>query len=104
MGVGWVAGDPVTVGTHLDGRNVASVRLVLNAALESGEGDVVIDMRGVDLIDSAGLGMLTAAHLRAGRLGRRLVLRNCSAEMRRVFAVTHLSRVFTIDKSLELSA
>ena len=50
------------------------------------------------IIDAAGLGMLTAAHLRAERAGHRLVLRNCSDEVRRVLAVTHLNRVLHIDR------
>ena len=48
--------------------------------------------------------MLTAAHLRAERAGHRLVLRNCSDEMRRILAVTHLNRLFHIDRGFRLSA
>jgi anti-sigma B factor antagonist len=59
---------------------------------------VVIDMGGVDGIDAAGLGMVTAAHLRAERAGRRLVLQNCSADLRRVFAVTRLNRILNINR------
>ena len=50
------------------------------------------------MIDAAGLGMLTAAHLRAQRAGHHLVLRNCSDDVRRVLAVTHLNRVLHIDR------
>jgi anti-anti-sigma factor len=56
------------------------------------------------MIDAAGLGMLTAAHLRAERAGRHVVLRHVPDDVRRVFAVTHLNRVFHIDRSLDLSA
>jgi anti-anti-sigma factor len=50
------------------------------------------------MIDAAGLGMLTAAHVRAERAGHRLVLRNCSDDVRRVLAVTHLNRLFYIER------
>ncbi|MBA2559452.1 MAG: STAS domain-containing protein [Propionibacteriales bacterium] len=103
MVVGSAEAQLITVGSHLDGRNVGQVRTTVNVALESCAGDVVVDMRGVSLIDAAGLAMLTAAHLRAERAGRRLVLRNCSDDLRRVFAVTHLSRILNIDRSLQLS-
>jgi len=95
----------VTLGAHLDGRNVATVRTTLNAALEAAAGDVVLDMGALQFIDASGLGMLTAAHLRAERGGRRLVLRNCSREIRRVLAVTRLHRVLRLDRGrLELTA
>ena len=96
--------DKVKLGTHLDVRNVSQVRATLHAAIERAAGDVVVDLRGLEMIDAAGLGMLTAAHLRAERAGNRLVLRNCSNEIRRVLAVTHLNRVLHIDRSLELIA
>jgi len=97
--------DLFTVGSHLDGRNVAAMRAELNGVLAKATGDVVIDMAALTLIDAAGLGMLTAAHLRAERAGRRLLLRNCSKEIRRVLAVTRLNRVLRFDRgNLELSA
>lgn len=94
----------VTLDAHLDGRNVALVRTALNEAFESAVGDVVVDMGALQLIDATGLGMLTAAHLRAERGGHRLVLRNCSKELRRVLAVTRLNRVLNLERDpLELS-
>lgn len=101
-------GDPsttslVSVGPYLDVRSVATVRTAVNAALSTDGGDVVLDFHEVLLLDAAGLGMLTAAHLRAERAGRRLVLRSCSDEIRRVLAVTRLSRVLHVERSLELS-
>lgn len=92
----------VTLGAHLDRRNVATVRTALNDALETATGDVVVDMGALQLVDAAGLGMLTAAHLRAERAGRRLVLRNCSKEIRRVLAVTRLNRVLRLDRGPSL--
>jgi anti-sigma B factor antagonist len=98
------AADQIKVGSHLDVRNVADIRTELNIALDSRQGDVVVDMRDVVMIDAAGLGMLTAAHLRAERGGRHVILRYVSDDVRRVFAVTHLNRVFHIDRSMQLSA
>jgi anti-sigma B factor antagonist len=96
--------DQIKVGAHLDVRNVAHIRTELNAALDSQRGDVIVDMRDVIMIDAAGLGMLTAAHLRAERAGRHVILRYVPDDVRRVFAVTHLNRVFHIDRSVEVSA
>lgn len=105
MAVSSTSLDVFTVGSHLDGRNVAVMRADLNEVLAKATGDVVLDMAALTLIDAAGLGMLTAAHLRAERAGRRLLLRNCSKEIRRVLAVTRLNRVLRFDRgNLELSA
>ncbi len=98
----------VKIGAHLDVRNVAGVRAALNDVLESAaadRGDVVIDMADLQVIDATGLGMLTAAHLRAERAGHHLVLRNCSKEIRRVLALTRLNRILHLDRrQYQLSA
>ncbi len=91
----------IKIGSHLDVRNVAHVRMMLNAVLESvgsEPSDVVVDVAALEMIDAAGLGMLTAAHLRAERAGHRLVLRNCPDELRRVLAVTRLNRILHLDR------
>ena len=99
MDVSRATAEVVIVAAHLDVRNIGSVRTVINEALEASTGDVVVDMGSLELIDSAALGMLTAAHLRAERAGRHLVLRNCSDDIRRVLAVTRLNRILRIDRS-----
>ncbi len=104
MVVGSANANLVKVRSHLDVRNVGQVRMVLHEVIDNATGDVTIDLSGLDMIDAAGLGMLMGAHLRAERLGRRVVLRHCSNELRRVMAVTRLNRVLHIDRSLELSA
>ncbi len=88
----------VKLGSHLDVRNVASVRASLNEILDSMTDDIVLDLGALEVIDAAGLGMLTAAHLRAERAGHHLVLRNCSDGLRRVLAVTRLNRILHLDR------
>lgn len=104
MTVESAATDLVQIGTHLDVRNVGEMRNLLTAAQESAAGDLVVDMSALQVIDAAGLGLLTATHVRGERTGHRLVLRNCSKELRRVLAVTRLNRVLHIDRSLDISA
>ncbi len=97
--------DLVKIGSYLDVRNVGEMRNVLTKAQESAAGDLVVDMSALQVIDAAGLGLLTAAHVRGERTGHRLVLRNCSKELRRVLAVTRLNRVLHLERgSLDLSA
>jgi anti-anti-sigma factor len=88
----------VRLGPHLDVRNVGSARTALDDAVVSATGDVVVDMGAVESIDAAGLGMLTAMHLRCERSGLRLVLSNCPREIRRVLAVTRMNRILHLDR------
>jgi anti-sigma B factor antagonist len=95
----------IKLGPHLDVRSVAAVRTTLTAVQDAADGDVVLDMSALEVIDAAGLGMLAAAHVRAERCGHRLILRGCSKELRRVLAVTRLNRVLRVERiAVELSA
>ncbi len=96
--------DVVTMGAYLDVRNVATMRTTLNAVLDTAAGDVIVDMGALKAIDAAGLGMLTAAHLRAERAGQHLVLRGCSKEVRRVLAVTGMNRILRLERRLGLTS
>ena len=54
---------------------------------------------GAQVLDAAGLGMLVAAHRRAGRSGRRLVLRSVPPPVGRVLAMTRLHRVLNVERA-----
>jgi anti-sigma B factor antagonist len=99
MVVSTTTGTMVELGAHLDVRSVGLARAMLYEVIEQADGDVVIDMTRVESIDAAGLGMLTAVHLRCERAGHRLVLRSCSREIRRVLAVTRLHRILHLDRA-----
>jgi anti-sigma B factor antagonist len=88
----------VKLGDHLDVRNVGLARETLHGVLEHASGEVVLDLGGLESIDAAGLGMLTALHLRCERLGLRLVLRDCPREIRRVLTVTRLNRLLHVER------
>jgi anti-sigma B factor antagonist len=83
---------PMRLPPRLDGSSVAAARDELFAAIDRSNGDVVVEMSGVELIDVTGLGLLAAAHDRSRRLGHRLVLEAPSAVVRRALAVTGLGR------------
>ena len=98
MVVGAATSSVVRLGPHLDVRNVGVARSALDGAVAGAMGDVVVDMTEVESIDAAGLGMITAMHLRCERSGLRLVLSNCPREIRRVLAVTRLNRILHLDR------
>jgi len=97
--------DPVEPGqvVHLTGRldvhAAADVRLALADAVETGSGDLVIDLASLEGLDATGLGVLVGAHRRAGRAGRTLVLRDVQPPVGRILFLTRLDRVLRLSST-----
>ncbi len=87
------AGAELVLRGRLDVRVTADVRLALAAALAAGDGDLVVDVAALEVVDATGLGVLVGAHRAAGRAGRRLVLRDVPPPLARALARTRLDRV-----------
>ena len=86
-------GDLVVIVGHLEVGSVPDARAVLHDAVDRGAGDLVVDLRDVELIDATGLGVLVGTHRRAQRVGRRLLLRDVPPRIHRLLMVTRLNRV-----------
>ncbi|MEU6739156.1 STAS domain-containing protein [Streptosporangium sandarakinum] len=87
----------VDVGNRLDVGTVAEVRPRLHEAVDTGQGDLIVDLSGLEMIDATGLGVLVGTHRRAAAAGRRLILRRVPPRVMRVLAVTRLNRVLTVE-------
>ncbi|SDG54592.1 anti-anti-sigma factor [Sinosporangium album] len=96
-----VRGEPgaqvISVGPRLDAGTVAGIRPRLHDAVDSGDGDLIVDLADLEMIDATGLGVLVGTHRRARGAGRRLVLRRVPPRIMRVFAVTRLNRVLRVE-------
>jgi anti-sigma B factor antagonist len=96
-----VRGDPraqvVRIGTRLDAGTSARVRTRLHDAVDSGEGDLILDLSKLEMIDATGLGVLVGTHRRAISVQRRLVLRGVPPRIMRILAVTRLNRVLPVE-------
>ena len=97
----WVdqPGQAVTLSGRLDAASVADVRLALHAAVDTGHGDLVVDIGHLELLDATGLGVLVGAHRRAGRVGRRLVLRCVPERVERLLTITRLHRILVVESA-----
>lgn len=84
-----VHGD-IDLGT---GHRLRSTLLELDTV---GVNDLVIDLAGVDLLDSTGVGVMVGGLRRARLAGGDLRLANLSERHRELFAVTGLDRVFAV--------
>lgn len=65
--------------------------------LLTGESDVVVDLAGVEFMDSSGLRVMVDADQRTKAAGTRLLLRNPAAAVRRLFEISGLVNHLNID-------
>ncbi|CAN5701855.1 STAS domain-containing protein [soil metagenome] len=94
--------DPITGAVVLSGgldvSTVAETRLRLHQEVDGGTGDLFVDLSEVLTVDATGLGLLLGLHRRAGRCGRRLVLRGVPAHLSRLLVMTRLHRVLVVEQ------
>jgi len=96
-------GDVAVLALHgdLDLNTAPDLRLALMEAIdERSAKQVVVDLEGVDFIDSAGLGVLVGGLERARAAGRELGLVATGRNVLKVLELTGLIRVFKIHASL----
>lgn len=74
----------------------AQLSRIIGEYLDKGLGAFVIDLGGVDYIDSSGLGTLVSIQKRAMRQGGCVKIKNLNGLVEEVFELTQLKRVFDI--------
>jgi anti-anti-sigma factor len=97
------AGDLVILAGRVDASTVSTFRETLHRAVDCGQGPLVVDLAGVELIDATGLGMLAGTQRRARQAGRHLVLRNVPTRTARLLRVTRLDRVLPQESASPIS-
>jgi anti-anti-sigma factor len=90
-------GGVVLVG-RLDVRGAGVAREALHEALAAGQGRLVVDLSGVELLDATGLGVLVGVHRRARLQGREVVLCDAGPRVARLLALTRLDRVIAVER------
>jgi anti-sigma B factor antagonist len=73
----------------------------IDTAIEDGAELIVLDLSAVTFIDSMALGVLLGAVNRLRRRGGNLRLVVPRPELRRIFEISHLDRVFTLEWTRE---
>jgi anti-sigma B factor antagonist len=90
------AGPSTVIDLHgeLDTYSCPSVREKIVSLVEQGKKRLLLNMGGVEYIDSAGLGTLVGGLKRASENGGQLKIVNANAQIQKVFNITGLVRVF----------
>ena len=90
-------------GPRLDAEAAAAFKAALLDLIEGGKGNLVVNLNGVDFIDTAGLGALLSALKRLKQSGQEgdIRLAHVKPPVEAVLEIVRLHRVFTRYTSLE---
>jgi anti-anti-sigma factor len=92
-------GAVVALDGRLDVSGAAAAREALHAAVDAGQGRLVVDLTGVELLDATGLGVLVGTHRRARLAGRHLVLLDPAPRVARILALTRVDRIIRTERT-----
>jgi anti-sigma B factor antagonist len=87
----------VTLTGELDGATAPFLVRTLVEVNETIEGDLVLDIKKLSFIDSTGLSVFVSQHKNLSAKGRKLVIYAPTAMARRLFQITGLEEVLTIE-------
>ena len=89
----------VEVAGRFDAVSAPQVKVELHGMIEEGHTRLVLNMSGLEFIDSAGLGALVSCLRRAAAEGGDLRLAEVPPFCRSIFELTRLTRVFDVTES-----
>jgi anti-anti-sigma factor len=92
-------GPTLLLSGDFDVRSTMEVRTAIHEALHTHTEDVVLDLTGVQTIDSTAARVLAYATLEAARSGHHLRVRGCGPAVRRMLHLTHLARFIEVDRA-----
>lgn len=88
--------DVISGGDRISGERVAELASLLETRVERGQPQIVLDLQGVAVIDSAGLELLLDFQEKCQRMGGALKLANVGALCREVLKATGVGQRFEI--------
>jgi anti-sigma B factor antagonist len=86
----------IHVSGEIDMATAPRLRQALVAEIDGGCRSVVVDLSGVQFVDSTGLGVLIGALVRARRVGGDLTVTGLSPRVRELFDIVALDRVLAV--------
>ncbi|MGD9503693.1 MAG: STAS domain-containing protein [Syntrophobacteraceae bacterium] len=86
----------VTPGRDIVASMAPDLRKALLTVAEKEPGDIILDLTGVEMVDSVGLGVLIAAYNSVSKGGGKLVFVNTTNDVVKLFKMMRLDKHFTI--------
>jgi anti-sigma B factor antagonist len=86
---------------EIDVATAPQLRQEIVEIASAGSGPLVVDLDGVDFLDSTGLGVLVSGLKRFRTLGTDLLLVSTRTRVLRVFEITGLMQVFSISDTVD---
>lgn len=91
----------IAVSGELDLMSSGELEEALEELDGSDHGSVVLDLREVEFMDSAGLAVVVRAHQRAESAGTSFGVASASPQVRRLLALTGMDERMTVTRTLE---
>lgn len=89
--------DALAVSGELDLASAPQLGAAVERRIATGQGDVVLDLSGLQFCDSTGLSVFVDAHRSLRAQGRRLILRNPSSRVNKLLATTKLDQELEVE-------
>lgn len=86
---------------RLDANNSEELKLEMHRLFDGGTKNLVIDLKEILFIDSSGLGALVSGYKNASTSHGTLKLSNLQSQVKAMFELTRLHRVFDIFRSVD---
>ena len=86
----------ISITADLDMHTARRARSIIESVCEARPSNVVIDLTGLEFVDSHGLNLLVDAHRTLTAAGCRLVFVPPAGHIRRAFAITGLDGLFAV--------
>ncbi|MCA1792477.1 MAG: STAS domain-containing protein [Desulfotignum sp.] len=83
-------------GTDVVASMAETFKAELVSAIDASQGELIIDLAGVEMVDSVGIGVIISAHNTLHQSGRKLEVINVSTDVYSLFATMRLNRRFTV--------
>ncbi|GAB6093840.1 hypothetical protein JCM14469_00920 [Desulfatiferula olefinivorans] len=74
-------------------------RAELNSQIQESPSELVIDLSGVEMVDSVGIGVIIATHNSLDQKGGKLKVINIADDIYGLFSTMRLDRHFTVEKA-----
>lgn len=85
---------------RVDARRAPDFKDEMTQLIDAGNNNVVLDLSGVEFVDSSGLGAIVSCLRRIGPRGN-LTIVGAHGAVSRLFSLTRMDRVFPLHDSLE---